>query len=168
MTHPVAQWLEGIRCQLLPDGRYVTVIEGTGNLIQLTAHAHISSQSLHMRVRSDQIKSKEQRQIISPLLCRASISPSAAQPESAAFWPPACWSVPVPEAAPLMWGKCLSQTFYGSHPCQITLAACSECPEPPGWCSDPCWCFHQIHLKQRTVFKKDRRRRSSHLKYNKY
>lgn len=54
MNHPVAQRLESIRCQLLPNGRDVTVEKRPSNVIQLAAHSHLTSQGLWDTAESEQ------------------------------------------------------------------------------------------------------------------
>lgn len=46
MAYPVAEGLQSVRCQLFPNGRDVTIEKSSGNLIQLTAHTHLTSQGL--------------------------------------------------------------------------------------------------------------------------
>ncbi len=54
VAHPVAEGLQSVRCQLLPNGRDVTIKKGPSDLIQLTAHTHLTSQCLggHKRIRT--------------------------------------------------------------------------------------------------------------------
>lgn len=146
MDHPVAKRLKCIRCQLFPNGRDVTVKKGSSNLIQLAAHTHLTSQGLGRDRFRTNLNLWNTCLFINTFVLYLSHSPSVARLESAACWPLVCWSVLFLEAAPLKWAKCLHQTFCGSHPSRIIWAACSQCPGPPGWCTRPCWCFHQIHL----------------------
>ena len=56
MAHPVAEGLESVRCQLLPNGRDVPVKKGLSDLVQLTAHTHLTSKGLKDTTReSEQI-----------------------------------------------------------------------------------------------------------------
>lgn len=150
VNHPVTEGLKSVRGQLLPNGRDVTIKKSPSNLIKLTAHAHLASQSL--QTQDNQYNSKPVwGRMTQHAILWLSLSPSAAQPESAPCGPIACWNVQVLEGAPPRSVRCRCPFFYGSHPGQITWEACSECPVQPGWCTHLCWCFHQIHLAQRRV-----------------
>lgn len=46
ITHPAAKRLQSVRYQFLPNGRNVTIKEGSSYIIQLTTHAHLTSQGL--------------------------------------------------------------------------------------------------------------------------
>lgn len=58
MTHPVAKWLKCVRCQLLPNGRDVTIKQGPSDLIQLAAHTHLTGQGLWDTKESEQIQNR--------------------------------------------------------------------------------------------------------------
>lgn len=49
MAHPVTQRLKSVRGQLFPNRRNLTIKKCTGNLIQLTAHTHLTGQGLGRR-----------------------------------------------------------------------------------------------------------------------
>lgn len=97
VADPVAEGLKSVRCQLFPNGGNVTIKKGSSNLIQLTAHTHLTSQGLWAeRIRTNlslcEAQSKRNTRLLSQylvVLCPA-FSPSEAQPESAACGPLVC------------------------------------------------------------------------------
>jgi len=50
VNHPVAKCFERGWCKTPPDGRYVTVIKRSGNVVQLITHPHLASQRLHSTI----------------------------------------------------------------------------------------------------------------------
>ena len=48
VQHPVAERLERVRGKPSPDGRDAAVEQGLGDIVQLTAHAHLAGQRLQV------------------------------------------------------------------------------------------------------------------------
>lgn len=58
MAHPVAKRLDSVRHQLFPDCRNVAIKKRPSNLIQLTAHTHLTSQGLGDTSGSEQMPTR--------------------------------------------------------------------------------------------------------------
>lgn len=86
MAHPVTQRLKSVRGQLFPNRRNLTIKKCASNLVQLTAHTHLTGQGLERRKYNSQ----------DTLICYFHMLffffpffiPSEAQPVNAASGPP--------------------------------------------------------------------------------